>query len=332
MKKNISIRTFLLLMALVFTQLSCRKNKDDLDKPFANLGGVVFPESGIDVYAKGTFQPYNVRVIYRWDATVLPIDKKITPIDEDKVIPILEIIKKNWLDIYNKHVPYPDFLKVNNFKQIILVGGKALNNNRTETLATAEGGIAIIFYGLNEIDISNNLYGEVNGIVHTMQHEFIHILNQRKLYPREWESITKGYDANWVGKDAEEMLDKGFISPYASSNDREDFAETASIMLMAGKPVIDLLYQSLSNQGASALKQKEKMVAEYFKNEFDIDFYALQKTLSEELIKNTPGMITDDYVGLNWIKAEVGRPPYNDAVKSDLKRRLVNYFFKYKIS
>lgn len=290
MKTNkLSLIAFLLGLVLV---QSCKKNTDDLDKPILNLGGEVFPETEMDRYAKEVFLPYNIRVIYRWDQSAIPGDKKVTPINEDKVIPVLKMIKENWLDLYNLNAPSPDFMKINNFRQLILVGSSSLNNNNTETLATAEGGLNITYYKMNEFDPNDMI--KANNVVHTIHHEFTHILNQRKKYVKEWGTITKGYDNAWTNKAPDERLQKGFISAYASSSDGEDFAESTAIMLAAGKRAMDKAYTLLDPAAATALKKKEVIIVDYFKNEYGIDFYALQKSVNADLKKRFPAVQTEE--------------------------------------
>lgn len=281
MKTN-KLTLIALLFGLVLIQ-SCKKENDDLDKPILNLGGEVFPETEMDRYANTVFLPYNIRIIYRWDQSAIPGDKKVTPIDENKVIPILKMIKENWLDIYNKNAPNAEFMKINNFRQLILIGSSSVNNNNTETLATAEGGLNITFYKLNEFNTYDMISS--NNIVHVIHHEFTHILNQRKKYTKEWATITKGYDNSWTNKAPDERLQKGFISAYASSNDSDDFAESTAIMLAAGKKAMDKVYTVLNPAAATALKKKEAIIVDYFQKEYNMDFYSLQKSVNEDLKK-----------------------------------------------
>ena len=68
---------------------------------------------------------------------------------------------------------------------------------------------------------------------HTMHHEFAHILHQTKTYPTEFNTISVGrYDAsNWQYR-GDEVTSLGFVTTYASSEYREDFAETIACFIV----------------------------------------------------------------------------------------------------
>ena len=61
-----------------------------------------------------------------------------------------------------------------------------------------------------------------------MHHEFAHILHQTKTYPNEFNTISIGhYDSNnWQDRSEGQVASLGFVTTYASSEFREDFAET----------------------------------------------------------------------------------------------------------
>ncbi len=80
---------------------------------------------------------------------------------------------------------------------------------------------------------------------------------------------------------------EGFISQYAISQAREDWAEMVSLMLVEGQAWFDQYVNSINYTGTTAngttaavaqarLRQKESVVVSYFKESWNIDFRNLQ--------------------------------------------------------
>ena len=121
---------------------------------------------------------------------------------------------------------------------------------------------------------------------HTIHHEFAHIFDQTKRRPFEFDEQGKGYySADWINSDNEEAYSEGFISPYASSQAGEDFAEMVAFMLVEGKAGFDEIVDGItgtSTRGTTAaqaknrLRNKEETIVKYFHDIWGIDFYALQ--------------------------------------------------------
>lgn len=80
------------------------------------------------------------------------------------------------------------------------------------------------------------------GIFHTIQHEYCHIINQKKPYSTEFGKITPNYTSVWANYRNDEANELGFITNYARANDVEDFAEMTSTMLgMLKKRLLEIL-------------------------------------------------------------------------------------------
>ena len=75
---------------------------------------------------------------------------------------------------------------------------------------------------INDFEMMNEYYFK------TMHHEFAHILHQTKTYPNQFNTISVGhYDSNnWQDRSVGQVASLGFVTTYASSEFREDFAET----------------------------------------------------------------------------------------------------------
>jgi substrate import-associated zinc metallohydrolase lipoprotein len=122
-----------------------------------------------------------------------------------------------------------------------LVGTWEYRNNGSIVLGTAEAGKKIMLSGVNELpllfeNLEKGLITEEelaedlsHYYIKTIHHEFTHILNQTKTYPETFGTITSttyvgdacfDTDSYWRGR--------GYITAYAQSEHREDFAELVS--------------------------------------------------------------------------------------------------------
>lgn len=280
MKNRYRIVALLLLSLVVLS--SCSKDED--------LGGsnITIPseEMGeLDAWLIDSFvKPLNIEVKYLWDDSELDLTKKLVPAETGKVKPFMEVVKKVWIEPYTDItiVPNTSFLKKYCPKQLVLVGSLNYNTDGTVTLGTAEGGRKIVLYDVNGFSKTNN--EQVIQMLHTMQHEFAHILHQNKMYPEEFKKITIGYTSTWYNiKDEQSNLD-GFITSYARSSTDEDFVEMVAAMLTMSRTDYDAKINKIKSvDGRAALRKKEAMVVSYFREKYDIDIYKLQQRIADAM-------------------------------------------------
>jgi substrate import-associated zinc metallohydrolase lipoprotein len=231
--------------------------------------------------------PYNINVQYKWNQNTVDNSRYLFPPSVDKVQPALEVVQKIWLDSYKK-IGGIDFVKKIAPREIVLVGGVNLNSVGTRTLGLAEGGQRVTLFETDYIDRTDR--ANISEFIHTIQHEYIHILNQNKPFDEKaWAAITPvGYTADWYNYTIPASNEIGFITSYARSNINEDFAETASVILISSKTEYAAFLANIKSPTAlAALKAKEALVVKYFKDAFDMDFYALR----DEAEKNTNAVI-----------------------------------------
>lgn len=230
---------------------------------------------------------YNINVQYKWNQNAVDNNRFLYPPIQSKVQPVLEIVQKIWLDSY-KTVAGPDFVKNIAPREFVLVGGINLNTTGTVTLGLAEGGQRITLFETDNVNKKDR--ENVKRFVHTIQHEYIHILNQHK--PFDEKTLSKitptGYTSNWYATSTTVAREEGFITDYARSNINEDFAEMAAIMLINSKAEYAAILAGITDQTAVAnIKKKEVVVVKYFKDAFGVDFYKLR----DEAEKNTTAVI-----------------------------------------
>lgn len=230
---------------------------------------------------------YNIKVQYKWDQNVVDNNRFLYPPIQAQVQPALEIVQKIWLQSYST-IGGADFVKKIAPREFVLVGGRNLNTTGTITLGLAEGGQRITLFETDLVDKKNR--DNVKRFVHTIQHEYIHILNQYK--PFDEKTLSKitptGYTSNWYATSTTVAREEGFITDYARSNINEDFAEMASTMLVNSKAEYDAILAGITSVKAKAdIKAKEAVIVKYFKDAYNIDFYKLR----DQAEKNTLAVI-----------------------------------------
>ena len=218
----------LFLFALICLALvSC---EDTLKDTSIFVDEVVNPSSAtyaLDQWLYGNFVvPYNVDFEYRWNDNATSTSYNLIPARLGKADTVAHLTKYLWFDVYDKVVG-PEFIRTYGPRMIQLIGSAAINAAQgTEKLGTAEGGIKIVLYKINAMDI-NDIEQLNEYIFKTMHHEFSHILHQTKNYPKEYESISAGHyeTEGWAGRADTTAWQLGFVSNYGSSQAREDFVE-----------------------------------------------------------------------------------------------------------
>jgi substrate import-associated zinc metallohydrolase lipoprotein len=274
-----------LLMATLVVLSSCSSEENltasilDTTKP---------QQSDLDVWIeKNYLTPYNIEVLYKWNQNTVDGNSYLYPPTQSQITPALEIVQRIWLNTYTT-VGGTDFVKVIAPRQLVLVGGESLNNNGTKTLGEAEGGQRITLFETDYVDKTDRK--SVKQFIHTIQHEYIHILNQHKPFDeKSFAKITpSGYTANWNDTTNPEANEEGFITAYAKSNIIEDFAEMASMMLVNSEAEYEAIIAGIvSPKAKSDIRAKEALVIKYFKEAFNMDFYKLRA----EAEKNTADVI-----------------------------------------
>ena len=133
---------------------------------------------------------------------------------------------------------------------------------------------------LYEVNYFSRLKADSNAfkqMMHTMHHEFGHILHQNVLYPVAFKTISTGYTGNWYNVSDNDARKLGFITSYAQAAPDEDFVEMISMMLTEGKAGFEAILKTISSPTAIArLRQKEAIVVSYFKDVWGINFNSLQ--------------------------------------------------------
>ena len=266
---------------------SCRKdNNGSLSTPPYGLGGDTWAQNNIDKWIYDSLTvPFNIAVKYRWDAWELQLDKTLVPPDTSKVIPSLQGLKTVCFQPYIDQTGSTALLRKYAPKNFVLVGSPQYNYNGSITLGQAEGGTKITLYLINYFSRLKKDSASFKQMIHTIHHEFGHILHQNVLFSPTYKTITGNYTATWFNVSDASARTQGFITAYAMAAPEEDFVEMIGTMLSGGPGGTTgydnyekLLTQagSTTSAGYLAIKAKEAIVVDYFAKTWNIDFYALQ--------------------------------------------------------
>ncbi len=226
------ISAFLLVAVAAMSLSSCSEDK---------LGPTIFPDVDetldpssytykLDKFLNENYlKKYNLTFLYKMPDISTNMNYNLVPATYENSIDLAVLCKYLWFDVYDK-VAGEDFLKNYGPRIILLIGSPAYNpTSGTEIVGLAEGGIKVSLFKVNELSrFLNNYYMMNEYYFKTMHHEFAHILHQTKTYPNEFNTISIGhYDSNnWQDRSVGQVNSLGFVTTYASSEFREDFAET----------------------------------------------------------------------------------------------------------
>jgi len=270
------------IAAVLALSLAACNNKENLSSESV-LKPRTTAKTALDTYIYNNFQqPYNIMVTYNYIDADFEMGKYFYPPTEAKVQPMLEIVKKVWIDSYTQ-VAGQNFIKSVAPRQISLIGGYNVNPSGTITLGFADSGMKITLFNVDQLDVTQ--HEATRQYFHTIQHEYCHIINQKKPYSTEFGKITPNYTSVWANYSNAKANELGFITNYARANDVEDFAEMTSTMLGMSKTAWDAKVEAITDSKAKeAIRKKEEFVVAYFKSEWNIDFYALQAKVEEQML------------------------------------------------
>ena len=273
-----------LLVALFFTLagsfVSCSKDNPDSTS--------IFPDTRptLDAFEKwienNYVLPYNVDWQYKLNDIETDGQHNLLPADSAKSAKLSIITKYMWFDAYAETVGL-DFVKENVPRIIVAVGIPGYTRYRTEVVGSAEGGYKVTLSKVNALtdDLLKD-YGSMTGFYfHTMHHEFMHILNQKKPYDESFDDISRAdyVSGNWTSVPEKQAYSQGFVSPYSMENPAEDIAELYSIYVTSTPQEWNKILQIAGPKGTSIINRKLKMVREYMRNSWDADIDLLRNAI-----------------------------------------------------
>jgi substrate import-associated zinc metallohydrolase lipoprotein len=280
--KNVAIA----MLAISMIATSCSKEDALPTTPINGLGGDTWVAGPIDSYLLNNFTvPFNIEVKYKWDPYEVDISKILVPPKEEFVMPSMDLVKQIWIDPYEK-IAGAGFIRKYSPKEFVLVGSAQYNSNGTITLGEAEGGRKITLFVINDFNKKN--VPAVKQMMHTIEHEFAHILHQNIRYPQAFNNLNpEWYTATWYNNTNADANAQGLVTAYAKAAVDEDFVETVAFLLIEGQASFDAICNTTNAKAAGILRQKEAIVVAYFKAAYNIDFRALQADIAAAILKAT---------------------------------------------
>ncbi|GHT61992.1 hypothetical protein AGMMS50239_14150 [Bacteroidia bacterium] len=275
-----NIGKYIVLLFLFMTFWSCKEEE---------LGpSVISDDSSVatafDIWLNDNYvKPYNIKVYYKLKDIQTNRDYNVIPADPAKSWALAKVVKFLWAGTVDEYSG-SDFLKMYSFREFQMEGTYEYNAN-TIILATASGGIKIVFCGVNNLrlnDLTNADY-MVQTYIKTMYHEYTHILNQKKVVDATYGNIS-GSDYlgdDWTTRNTATANSLGFVSPYAGHSPGEDFAELTSIYITFGQNNWDNILKNAGTAGAAKLSEKLDIATTYFKNSWDIDINEFRKLFEQ---------------------------------------------------
>ena len=280
--KNIFIYIMLAVLGLNMTSCSDDNPSDPTMFPVEEKA-----KDALEQWLEANYTiPYNIDFKYKMEDIEADYKYTLTPADSAKSAKLAIIVKYLWLDAYSEVIG-PDFVKTNVPRVIHLIGSPAYNSEGTFVLGTAEGGLKVTLYMVNSLtDEMLEDYATLNDYYfHTMHHEFTHILNQKTAYDTSFDQITEsGYrSGDWYNVSDHQAHIQGFVTPYAMSEGREDFAEMlACYVTMSAEDWAAIIKDAgdtkLDNNitAAQAIEQKLDIVRNYMQDTWNLDIDELR--------------------------------------------------------
>ena len=234
MKKYVKYISAVALVAIAAMSLTSCGEKSLGETIYPDVSDELDPNSytyKFDKWLKENYlDVYNLDFQYRLKDNETNMNYNLEPATLENSVDIAVLTKYMWFDVYEEVSGSKEFVKANGPRIIMLVGSAAIDPQMgTETVGLAEGGIKVTLLKVNSMN-PLNIYAMNAQYFHTMHHEFTHILHQTKSIPRDFQLLSLGrYDAvNWQARDLGVVYSLGFVTKYASSEIREDFAEVAA--------------------------------------------------------------------------------------------------------
>lgn len=294
--------SILLLTLGIFAFSSC--DDDNGLSSTSVFDGVDIPEKNeFDNWLEENYRKvYNIDFNYRYSDNESDLYYNVIPADYEKSIALAILVKHVWLESYTE-VAGLEFLKTYVPRVIQLTGSYKYYSSGEIVLGTAEGGIKVMLYGVNELDIDNprintsNPYEAHNikpidmnyWFFHTMHHEFCHILTQKKDYDPTYRTISAGtyHSTDWINLTDKEVAKEGFVTAYASEEYNEDFAEMYATYITNTPEGWQKILDAAGENGTAILNQKLNLIKTYFETSWGINLDELRDVVLRRSAETT---------------------------------------------
>ena len=256
-------------------------------------------------------KPYNIDFVYRFALNESDLGFYTVPADYESSIIYAHLVKYLCIDTYDE-IAGVTFTRSYFPKMFFLIGTWEYRNNGSIVLGTAEAGKKIMLAGVNDLpyvfdsfegaeldDYLNQYY------IKTIHHEFTHILNQTKVFSDSFKQITATtYVADACFDTDNYWRGRGYISAYAQSEPREDFAEMLSEyvthnaawwqeQMAAASAETKTVRETTpsAEDGSVLLQSKLDIVREYMQTAWSIDIDELRDIINRRMADVVAGKV-----------------------------------------
>jgi substrate import-associated zinc metallohydrolase lipoprotein len=269
-----------MLAIIAVTLGACTEEEGpDMDVSVITVGST--NQNAFDKYLEKIYtEPYNIRFMYKMEDIESDMDYQLVPALYENSVIMANLVKYLTLDAFEDVAP-DGFLEKYFPKMIMMVGSPAYLNNGTMVIGTAEGGLKITLYNINNLDVSNAeaLYAYY---FRTIYHEFAHILHQTSDFTPDFDRISATDYVGGSWNDAWEdgaSLQVGFISDYSSKEPDEDFVELVAHYITNSEEDWAEIMEAAGTEGSAIITQKMAIVTSYLKQVWEIDIDELRASI-----------------------------------------------------
>ena len=305
-------------ITLILAALAASSCQRDVIEPESVIKDSTVEMNDFDRWLEVNFlKPYNIEFKYRYALNESDMGFYTVPADVNSSIIYAHLVKYLCIDTYDE-IAGVTFTRSYFPKMFFLIGTWEYRNNGSIVLGTAEAGKKIMLAGVNELPLVLDYYegAELDDYLNTyyiktIHHEFTHILNQTKAFSDSFKQITSAtYVADACFDTDEYWRGRGYITAYAQSEPREDFAELLSEYVThnatwwaeqisaASKETAEVRKTDPSAvDGASLIESKIDIVRNYMQDSWNIDIDELR-----DIVNRRMGDVVAGKVDLNTVE------------------------------
>ena len=299
-------------ITIVLAALAASSCQRDVIEPESVIKDSTVEMNDFDRWLEVNFlKPYNIEFKYRYALNESDMGYYTVPADVNSSVIYAHLVKYLCIDTYDE-IAGVSFTRSYFPKMFFLIGTWEYRNNGSIVLGTAEAGKKIMLAGVNELPLVFQYYegAELDDYLNTyyiktIHHEFTHILNQTKAFSDSFKQITSAtYVADACFDTDNYWRGRGYITAYAQSEPREDFAELLSEYVThnaawwdeqiadASKETAEVRKTDPSAEdGATLIESKIDIVRNYMQDSWNIDIDVLRDIINRRMADVVAGKV-----------------------------------------
>ena len=299
-------------ITIVLAALAASSCQRDVIEPESVIKDSTVEMNDFDRWLEVNFlKPYNIEFKYRYALNESDMGYYTVPADVNSSVIYAHLVKYLCIDTYDE-IAGVSFTRSYFPKMFFLIGTWEYRNNGSIVLGTAEAGKKIMLAGVNELPLVFQYYegAELDDYLNTyyiktIHHEFTHILNQTKAFSDSFKQITSAtYVADACFDTDNYWRGRGYITAYAQSEPREDFAELLSEYVTHNAAWWDEQISAASKEtaevrktdpsaedGATLIESKIDIVRNYMQDAWNIDIDVLRDIINRRMADVVAGKV-----------------------------------------